>query len=195
LPVVLYNGDRPWRAPLRLESHFVPVPRPLKRHLPRLSYVLLDERRLDLARPELRLNRPAALFRIETNESPEALPGLSEEIDRLVPPEESDLRRTVVAWFAGVVRRKYPDAIIPEGVNVKEASMLEETLVKWHNQIEKKARLEGRRDTLLKLMTLRFGRLPEEVRSRVQQTTSAKELDRLTRKILSAKSLHEMGLG
>jgi len=81
--------------------------------------------------------------------------------------------------------------------------MLEETLVKWKDMIEKEARqkarqealLEGRRDTLLKLMTFRFGRLPKEIRSRVQEMTSAKELDRLTRTVLSAKSLQEMGLG
>jgi hypothetical protein len=206
LPVVLYNGDRSWRAPLRLESHFVSVPGPLKRHLPRLSYVLLDERRLELSRPELRQNRPAALFRIETNENPEALPGLSQEIDRLVPPEDADLRRGVYTWLDSVVRRTFPDAIIPEGMDLKEAPMLEQTLIKWRKQIEKQARkearlegrvegrLEGRRDMLLKQMTFRFGRLPEEVRSRVQQVTSTKELDRLTRKVLSASSLQDMGL-
>jgi hypothetical protein len=195
LPLVLYNGERPWRAPLRLESHFVSVPPLLRRHLPRLSYVLLDERRLDLNRPELKQNLTAALFRIETNENPEALPEYSQEIDSLIPRGERDLRRSVLAWFAMVVRRMLPDAIIPEGINLKEAPMLEKTIVKWHDQIEKKALLEGRRDTLLEQMTFRFGPLPEDVRSRVQQMTSAKDLSRLARKILSAKSLQEMGLG
>src|SRR5262245_4410189 len=73
-PLVLYNGKGRWRAPLRLESLFVSVPGPLKRYLPRLTYRLLDEHRLDLALPELEQNRTAALFRIETNEAPEALP-------------------------------------------------------------------------------------------------------------------------
>ena len=48
LPLVIHNGRSRWRAPLRLETLFVPVPKDLKRHLPRLTYLLLDERRLDL---------------------------------------------------------------------------------------------------------------------------------------------------
>ena len=53
LPIVLYNGKRPWRAPLDLASLFVEIPESLRRHLPRLRYLVLDEGRLDLERPEL----------------------------------------------------------------------------------------------------------------------------------------------
>jgi uncharacterized protein DUF4351 len=165
---------------------------------------------LDLVRPELETNRVAALMRIETNETPDALPGLSQAIDDLLPPGESDLRRTVQAWFTLVVRRTFPDAIIPEGMNLKEAPMLEETLIKWRDQIIRETRREDRREALrerregqlsgmrkvlLKQMTLRFGRLPEKVRRRVEQIASTQDLDKLTRKVLSAKSLEDMGLG
>ncbi len=69
--------------------------------------------------------------------------------------------------------------------------MLEETLIKWRDQSVR----ESRRTVLLKQLTLRFGRLPEEVRREVEQIISDKKLERLERKILSAKSLREMGLG
>ncbi len=115
LPLVLYNGGTRWRAPLRLETLFAPVPSPLRRYLPRLTYLLLDERRLDLDRPELESNPIAALFRVETNEAPEALPGLYQALEDLLPPEDSALRRTVHAWIAWVVQRVLPDAIIPQG--------------------------------------------------------------------------------
>lgn len=190
LPLVLYNGKRRWRAPLRLESHFVPAPKELKRYLPRLSYLLLDERRLDLHHPGLQKNPTAALFRIDINESPEALPGLSRKVDDALPLEDPELRRTVYGWFDWVARRMFPDAIIPEGVNLQEAPMLEETLIKWREQIV----LETRRGVLLDQMSSRFGRLPEEVRRRVEQISSKKELDRLTRKILSASSLEDLGI-
>ena len=165
--------------------------------LPRLSYRVLDEHRLELDRPELEQNRTAALFRIETNEAPEALPGLSRTLDRLLPQGDSELRRTVHAWFTVVVRRRFPDAIIPEGVNLKESPMLEETLVKWHDQIVRETRREEdlvvRRKVLLELLSARFGRLPQTVRSQVEQITSTQELKRLARKVLKAKSLMEMG--
>jgi len=101
LPVVLHNAKSRWRAPLRLETLFVPVPKPLKRYLPRLTYLLLDERRLDLDRPELKRNPTAALFRFETNETLEALPGLYETLNDVLPRKEPELRRTVQAWGHG----------------------------------------------------------------------------------------------
>ncbi len=202
-PLVLHNGKGRWRAPLRLESLFVAVPKELRRYLPRLTYLLLDERRLDLDRPELERNPTAALFRVESNESLEALPDLYQDLNDRLKPGESSLRRTVHAWFHGVVHRTFPGAIIPEGVNLEEASMLEETLIKWRDQIAREARREARRETqlstikkvLLQQMTLRFGRLPKEIRSRVEQITSTPELEKLTRKVLTAGSLEEMGLG
>jgi hypothetical protein len=219
LPVVLHSGKGRWRGALRLESLFVPVPRELRRYLPRLTYLLLDERRLNLDRPELARNRVAALFRIETNADAAALPALSQALDQLVPPRESELRRTVQAWFTALVRRVFPDAIIPEGINLKEAPMLEETLVKWRDEIRKEALQEGRKEgrqegrqegrregrhegqvltlrkMLLQQLTLRFGRLPKTVRSRVEQISSTQELEKLTRKVLTASSLEEMGIG
>jgi hypothetical protein len=199
LPVVLHNGKARWRAPLRLERLFAPVPRELKRYLPRLTYYLIDERRLDLNRPELMENPMAALFRIEANEVPEALPSLSQDLDGLLPPGDPELRRTVSTWFAAVVRRTFPDAIIPEGVNLQEAPMLEETLIKWRDQIvretRREARLEDRREVLVEQMSLRFGSLPENVRRQLDHITSLAELRRLTRRVLTAKSLEEMRLG
>jgi uncharacterized protein DUF4351 len=127
---------------------------------------------------------------------------LSQALDQLVPPRESELRRTVRAWFTSLVRRVFPDAIIPEGVNLKEAPMLEETLIKWHDEIRQEALKEGRqegqvltlRKMLLRQLTLRFGRLPKTVRSRVEKISSTQELELLTEKTLSARSLKEMGI-
>ena len=77
--------------------------------------------------------------------------------------------------------------------------MLEETLIKWRDEIRKEALQEGQvltlRKMLLQQLTLRFGRLPKTVRSRVEQISSTQELEKLTRKVLTARSLEEMGIG
>jgi len=199
LPLVLYNGERRWRAPLRLESLFVPLPAPLRRYLPRLTYHLLDERRLDLKRPELEENPTAALFRFEFNETPEEVPALSRGIDELLPDGNPELRRNVYTWMASVVERRIPGGIMPEGTTFGGPAMLGDVLLKWRDQgireARRETRLETRRDVLLRLMTLRFGDLPEEVRRKMEQITSDKKLESLERKVLSAKSLKEMGLG
>jgi hypothetical protein len=199
LPLVLHNGRSRWRAPLRLESLFAPVPRDLRRHLPRLNYLLIDERRLDLDRPELRRNPTAAFFRLETNEEAEVLPDLYQHLDDLLPTEDSALRRAVRSWFDAAVRRAFPDAIISEGVNLKEAPMLEENLIRWRDKVLQEGRLEAhreaRREVLLELLVQRFGRLPTKVRRQVEGISSIQELRKLGRKVLRAESLAEMGLG
>ena len=198
LPLVLHNGRSRWRAPLRLETHFARVPKDLKRYLPRLTYLLLDERRLDLDRPELERNPTAALFRVESNESLEALPSLFQDLNVCIGPGESSLRRSVDAWFRGVVQGTFPGAIIPQGAKLKEASMLEEVLIKWRETISKEARREGEilslQKMLLQQMNLRFGRLPADVRRQIEGISSLTELRKLGRKVLRAKTLEEMGL-
>jgi len=203
LPLVIHNGRSRWRAPLRLETLFVPVPKELKRHLPRLTYLLLDERRLDLSRSELERNPTAAFFRVETNQTAEALPDLYRQLKDRLPPGDSELRRTVDAWFTGVVQRTVPKAIIPAGVNLEEAPMLEENLIAWRDKAAREARREGLqegqilslRKMLLELMAQRFGRLPVSVRRQIEGISSIQELRKLGRKVLRARSLGDMGLG
>jgi hypothetical protein len=199
LPLVIHNGRGRWRAPLRLETLFVPVPKELKRYLPRLTYLLLDERRLDLNRPELARNPTAAFFQVETNETAEALPDLYQRFKDRLPPGDSALRRTVDAWFTGVVQRTVPKAIMPEEMNLEEVSMLEENLLRWRDKIHKEALQEGQvlglRKMLLEQMTQRFGRLPVSVRRQIEEISSLQELRKLGRKFARAKTLQDMGLG
>jgi predicted transposase/invertase (TIGR01784 family) len=199
LPVVLYNGKRPWRAPLDLARLFGETPGNLGRHLPRLRYVVLDEGRLDLDRPELSQNRIAALFRIETCQKPGDLPRLTRELARLLPPgEEPELRRTITIWLLAVLRRTFPGVTIPEMVDLEDAPMLEETALEWRQQYLREGRKEGRqegmRQLLLQQIERRFGPLPEERRRSVEAITSPVRLKRLADKILTARSLDEMGL-
>ena len=199
LPIVIHSGRGRWNGPLRLESLFVPVPKQLKRYLPRLTYLLLDERRLNLNRPELERNPTAAFFRVETNDKVEALPGLYQELQDRLPPGDSALRRTIKAWFTRVVQRTAPGPILPEEVNLEEAPMLEENLIRWQEEARRKGRQEGGilslQTMLLDQLTLRFGRLPAKVRRQIEATNSLSELRKLGRKVLRAKTLEAMGLG
>ncbi len=80
--------------------------------------------------------------------------------------------------------------------------MLEETVQEWRTQLLKEGRREGRREgevagmrkLLLQQLTLRFGRLPARVSWRIGEISSVSELRKLARKVLSVKTLEEMGL-
>ncbi|HSS48134.1 MAG TPA: DUF4351 domain-containing protein [Thermoanaerobaculia bacterium] len=68
--------------------------------------------------------------------------------------------------------------------------MLEENLLDW----SEKKRAEGKRELLLRQLERRFGPVPDTVRQRLEEIRSTRRLDRLADKILTARSLREMGL-
>lgn len=73
----------------------------------------------------------------------------------------------------------------------------------WLEKIERQGRkegekaglLKGKRDTLLRLLTTKFGPLPKETVSRLREIESLRQLDGYLDRVLDARSLSEMGLG
>ena len=200
LPVVAYNGKRPWGAPRDLDELFVPVPPGLRRWLPRLSYVILDENRLDLDQPHLEGNRVAALFRLETQGTPENAPFLMEDVAALIPPEdEPDLWGVVEDWMQAVLRRICPDGIMmPERITPEDFPVIYDNFRKWFAGARKEGRKEGTvagiRETLLQVLSKRFGPLPPEVGDQIERISSTKRLRELVDRALEANSLQELRL-
>jgi len=203
LSIVLYNGKRPWVAPLDLASLFRSVPPGMERYLPQLSYLLIDENRLrpeELVQPG---NRVSAMFRMETA-GPADLPDLTAELAALLPRDrDPELREHFTAWLRHLLRRMQPGVIIPQISDLEESAMLEETLTEWLDGVRREWRragreegqIEGMRRVLLQQLAQRFGTLPLEVGRRVRAITSERKLRSLAKRILVAGSLAEMGLG
>jgi predicted transposase YdaD len=203
LPIVLYHGKPRWWPPLDLASLFAPVPREVRRHLPQLSYRLLDAGRLPLDRPGLHDNLVAATLRLETAEAREAVSRL-EDLRILVP---ADLQRVFDIWLDNRFRRYPFGATIPPGtINLESATMLEETFREWEQKMRREGRQEGRREgrqegqvegmqkMVLQALRQRFGPVPQDVRRRVREISSSTELTKLHRRVLTASSLQETDL-
>ena len=60
---------------------------------------------------------------------------------------------------------------------------------------EEKGVLNGKRETLLRLLAQKFGALPEGVTARVEAYESVGELDACLERILTATTLEQIGLG
>lgn len=199
LPVVLYNGKRPWKAPVELSSLFAPVPEGLRRRLPKLEYFLVDENRL---RPEDRAqagNLVSALARLETSLDAGEFSRSARDLVLLLPGEEHrELRRILGRWATQVMRRLFRGVTIPGVEDLEEVAMLEETFKEWERRAKREGRVEGRlegtRHTVLRLMTRRFGRVPRRVREQVNAISSLRDLEKIADKILTAGSLQELGL-
>jgi putative YhgA-like transposase/uncharacterized protein DUF4351 len=203
LPLVLYNGRRPWNVPLDLASLFRQVPPGTERLLPQLSYLLIDESRLSPEALTLPGNRVAHLFQLETC-APRDLPRLTRELAALLPRgRELRLRQAFTTWLLHLVHRLLPGATIPETADLEEMPMLEETLLEWFqgareeglSQGRREGQLEGMRKMLLRLLDQRFGKLPQKARRQVAALSSARQLERLLERAVAARSLKELGLG
>jgi putative YhgA-like transposase len=199
LPLVLYNGKRPWGAPADLSNLFRFVPPGAERYLPKLSYLLVDESRLRPEELALPGNRVATLFRLETC-SPEDLHDLLAELVSLLPRgKEPELRKDFTTWLRRLLRRKRPGGTILQVGDLEEITMLEENLTEWLKGAKREGRIEGQvegmRKLLLELLEQRFGALPRGVRRQVRTIDSPKKLGALAKRVLVADSLVEMGLG
>ena len=67
LPIVLYNGERRWKAPLHLDPLIHPAPGELKHYRPEVRYLLLDEGCYDRNELSHLNNLVAALFQLENS--------------------------------------------------------------------------------------------------------------------------------
>jgi predicted transposase/invertase (TIGR01784 family) len=200
LPIVLYNGKRAWKAPLELASLFGPLPGGLRRHLPRLEYLLVDENRLSRAEKEQAGNLVAALVRLETSSDPDDLSSTARELSGLLPGEEhAELRRIFTAWTLRGMRRISKGATIPVIEDLSEVPMLEEMVLEWERKAVRRGRREGRllgqRELVIRLLGRRFGGVPPEIRERIDAISSERELETLADRLMTARSLQEMGLG
>ncbi|MEO6191796.1 MAG: Rpn family recombination-promoting nuclease/putative transposase [Thermoanaerobaculia bacterium] len=200
LPVVLYNGKRPWKAPRDLLSLFASVPDDLWRRLPRLEYLLVDENRLTPEEREQAGNLVSILARLETSLDSGEFSRSARDLAVLLPRgEQNDLRRIFTAWTLQVLRRSHRGVTIPGVEDLEEVPMLEERIREWEQKARREGRQEGlllgTRKALLRLMTRRFGLVPRRVRAQVNALSSLQELETMADKVLTASSFQEMGLG
>jgi len=83
-------------------------------------------------------------------------------------------------------------------VSRKEYRNVQEIELTWADRIHEKGReagvIEGKRESLLKLLIARFGSLPAETTSRVQNIVSGADLDRYLEQAAVSTSLEEVGV-
>lgn len=73
LPIVLYNGSRPWRANTEIATMISPLPQSMASHQPRLNYCLIDRTRYTDSQLAGMRNLVAVLMRFERAENIEAM--------------------------------------------------------------------------------------------------------------------------
>lgn len=137
LPIVLYNGSRPWSAAQDVFDLIAVHDGGMERYLPRLAYVLIDEERLPPGEVQGVRSLTAALFRLERSRDPEEVRQvLGDLTEWLQSPGAASLRRAFLAWLRGVLLPgRMPGVEIPEVADLKEfGTMLSERVIEWTQQ-------------------------------------------------------------
>jgi hypothetical protein len=171
LPIVLYNGNRRWDAPVEMADLIVPAPKGLDAYSPRLKYLLIDEGSFGDGELEPLRNLVAVLFRLENSlvidDVKRVLPVL---VSWLEAPEQTSLRRAFTVWLKRVfLPGRMPGVEFGSINDLQEVqSMLAERVTEWTTQWKH----EGEASFLIQLLENRFGPLNEFNRDRILHADS-----------------------
>ena len=145
LPVVIYNGRRPWTAPVDVSDLVASGGPALARYQPSQRYFLLDEGRAgggDLPRDNL----VSALIALETNRDRTRLLTLLDDLIELLREQgDTELARAFRAWVVQVLLprrfRGMPTESLPRLEEVR--TMLSETVREWTAEWVAEGREQG----------------------------------------------------
>ena len=136
LPVVLYNGEAPWRAPREVIDLIQPADEGLAPYRPSQRHLILDERNIRL-RDLPRCNLVTAVARLEQMRSPGDIVRVVRILRRrLRRAEDGELRRAFAAWVWETAKPFLPpgEALPPEMTLEKIEMTLAERAAEWSNQ-------------------------------------------------------------
>ena len=159
LPIVVYNGERPWTAVRELGELVEGSPEGWEAQRPQLGYALVDVFRsaeLDRGKP----NIADAMFRLQRVGSMEAARDEVRWLKEWMGGEQwATLRRTLVVWIIrGLLPSRLPGVRIPEVADLEE---LEVAMTNWSEQLKAEGLAEGlakgRVGTLVRQARWRFG--------------------------------------
>lgn len=193
LPVVLYNGDRRWAAPLVLnELVGLPGNSPLWRWQPHMRYHTTDEGAFGDEDLAARDALPALLFRLESSPDPEQLVGLA---DALVAwfvryPAFGRLRSIFAELLGSLIGPLAPKDRVPEEL-LEVRNMLATRAETWKQQWLQEGRQEGEAALLVRQLERRFGALPGWAKDRIASANTA-ALEEWGLRVLDATNLEDV---
>ena len=205
LPIVLYNGSRPWTAPLQVAELIEAMPG-YEAYLPRFEYLVIDEGHLPREQLEPLDSPVTGVFQLEQSTGVEEIRRIIDSlIEVLDDPELRELRRDMATWLRrAVLPARLPGIEVPELQDLQEAKiMLAERAATWPQQWMaegyEQGRREGRQSGLVEGQRLaladqvaeRFGSLEPRFETLINQA-SGDQLREWLKAILSAASPDEL---
>jgi hypothetical protein len=192
LPVVFYNGARPWNACGELRHLISQAPEGLEDFQASQRYLLIDQRSVDRAALDGSRNLVAALFRLELSDSARVLTEVAATLSTwLASDEQAPLRRSVALWLARLQKREFRGELITGVEYLLEGDEMGERFQRkyatWADALE----AQGRASVLVQLLGRRFGAVTDAVRTRVEEAT-LNEINCWIDRFLDAESIDDV---
>ncbi len=218
LPIVLYNGRTPWRAPRDVADLIAECPDKLAAYRPSMRYFLLEERAQDLDELAGMNNLAAVVFRLEKCKTPEdvrqAGAVLREWCDE---PAHRKSAWRIVRWVLRFFKKRSGgEQLTEELTEIRDlGAMLEERVKEWEKELLEKGLQEGIKEgikkgikkgmekgiekgveqgeaeVLLRLLERKFYEIPPEYRQRIDDADSS-QLLAWAERILTAESIDDV---
>jgi hypothetical protein len=194
LPLVLYNGFVRWYAKDDVSALIHAEPRALDAFQPYLRYLLIDERQYRESELAHMRNLAAVLFRLERADTRASIEDALDSLrTQLQGPERLSLRRTFQTCFTQTIvtrlaRAEENTVLFSMGPD-EVAEFWARKNKEWQEEDKLAGRLEGGSQMLLRLLEIRFGSLPEEVRTRVTGA-SLEQVEGWTERVVTVDSLN-----
>ena len=200
LPIVLYNGSKPWNAATDILDLIPRVPGLIEQFKPHLKYLLIDENAYTDHELDSVKNLVAAIFQIEQRATPETIGSVIGRInDWLI--DQPALQRTIALWIrASLMRKAKYRIILPEVDDLQELRiMLSERMEQWAHGYKAEGKLQGRLEgklegemlSLQKLLIRRFGAIPADVTA-IISAGNLQDIELWFDRAIDANSLEEV---
>jgi hypothetical protein len=189
LPIVLYNGDPRWRAPVELRDLIgLPEASPLWQWQPDLRYHAIDEGDFSAGDLAGREGLPALLFRLENSPDPAELVRLADDILAWfgTHPGFAAAQKVLVQLLGAAMAPLGPSARVPEEL-LEVRNMLVTRIEKWMEQ----KTLEIRQEIQQELQQEMRRELQQEIRQELRQEMQQQLLEMRQQRLLEAEQRGE----
>ena len=208
LPIVLYNGSRPWKKPVTLAELIGPTPEAITPYLPSFRFLLIDEGRWPKEDLDASENPASALVALEqARHSQELVQGVQDLVASTDVPSMESLRSDMIKWISrSLLPLRFPEQTL--STFLETPHMLSETVKEWPSQWLAEGReqglLEGReqglvqgreqglRDSLSRQLGLKFGDAAMNAAQERLEAAGEATLLSWTERILTASTLEDL---
>jgi len=145
LPLVLYNGESRWHAPVELAKLIECSPPGFEHFQPNQQFLLIDESAFDTDELDPATSLAAGIFRFERHRTPPEVADVMKMMGaQLNRPEMAETHRTIVLWLGHRFEAWWPDQIMGKFTNLSEGyEMIRNTAREWQQQHHQAGLTEG----------------------------------------------------